>query len=342
MENTTLLTIGVLVGAVELGIGILVGLWIARRQTPEAQLAESQLAESHLRQAREIVGGLGGLAETIASDVARYRARMEQVSSELVRGQKGGQPPPPDVVLRLVEQLTMTMDRLQRRLASTEDQLKAQTGQIDAYLNEARTDPLTELSNRRAFDEELAKRLAQWKRNGTPLSLVIVDIDEFKAFNDLHGHLAGDAVLKQVARVLKGRARAMDLVSRIGGEEFAFILPGTTLAEARQATESIRLAVARSDFQHDGCELNVTISVGVAAAREDEQATSLLQRADVALYASKEAGRDCGHYHDGQNCWPVIVADETDSTDGELLDACDDLRMAVAHGGGDEEAVGAQ
>jgi diguanylate cyclase len=334
MENATLLTIGVLVGAVELGIGILVGLWIARRRTPEAQLAES-----HLQQAREIVGGLGGLADTIASDVARYRARMEQVSSELVRGQNGGQPPPPDVVLRLVEQLTLTMDRLQQRLASTEQQLKVQTSQIDEYLNEARTDPLTELPNRRAFDEELTKRLAQWKRDGTPLSLVIVDIDHFKTFNDRHGHLAGDAVLKQVASVLKGRTRTMDLVARIGGEEFAFILPSTTLEESRQATESIRLAVDRGEYQHDGHELNVTISAGVAAAQEDEQATSLMQRADVALYASKEAGRDCGHYHDGQNCWPVISADEAESADGELLDVCDDLRMAAAHAESDADAV---
>ena len=334
MENATLLIVGVLVGAVELGIGILVGLWIARRQAPEAQLAES-----HLQQAREIVGGLGGLAETIASDVARYRARMEQVSSELVRGGKGGQPPPPDVVLRLVEQLTLTMNRLQQRLASTEERLKAQTSQIDEYLNEARTDALTELPNRRAFDEELAKRLAQWKRGGTPLSLVIVDVDRFKAFNDLHGHLAGDAVLKQVARVLKSRTRTMDLVARIGGEEFAFILPGTTLTQSRQVTESIRLAVARNEFQHDGCKLNVTISVGLAAAQKDEPPTSLLKRADVALYASKEAGRDCAHYHDGQNCWPVIAVDEADPVDGELLDACDDLRMAVAHAGGDEDVV---
>ncbi|MCH8042778.1 MAG: GGDEF domain-containing protein [Planctomycetes bacterium] len=335
MENTTLLTIGVLVGAVELGIGILVGMRIARRQTPEAQLAESQL-----QQARDIVGGLGELADTIGSDVARYRARMERVSNELVRGQKGRHPAPPEVVQQLVEQLTLAMDRLQQRLTSTEDRLKQQTSQIDAYLSEARTDPLTGLSNRRAFDEELTKRLAQWKRGGTPVSLVIVDVDRFKEFNDRHGHVVGDAVLKQVAGVLKGRTRAMDLVSRIGGEEFAFVLPGTSLDEARQATESIRLAVARGEYRYEGRELNVTISAGVAAAQADESPTSLLERSDAALYASKAAGRDCAHYHDGQNCWPVIAAGEDDLADPELLDACDDLRMAVAHVGSDEKVVG--
>ncbi|MCH8922374.1 MAG: hypothetical protein IIA67_04400, partial [Planctomycetes bacterium] len=80
----------------------------------------------------------------------------------------------------------------------------------------------------------------------------------------------------------------------------------------------------------------------VAVAQTDEPPTSLLRRADAALYASKEAGRDCAHYHDGQNCWPVIAADEADPVDGELLDACDDLRMAVAHAGGDEDVVSTQ
>src|SRR6185503_7619557 len=106
-----------------------------------------------------------------------------------------------------------------------------------------RTDALTGLANRRAFDDELNRRFAEWQRRKTMFSLLILDVDHFKKFNDTHGHQAGDAVLTGVAATLRQTFREMDLVARYGGEEFAAILPVTNLTEALRAAERARAAI---------------------------------------------------------------------------------------------------
>ena len=115
--------------------------------------------------------------------------------------------------------------QLQNRLAQAEKQIAAQAADLRSYETEARTDSLTGLANRRAFDDEMQRRFAEWQRRRTPFSLMILDIDHFKQFNDSHGHPAGDEVLRNVGKVLVKTARQMDLPCRYGGEEFAVILP---------------------------------------------------------------------------------------------------------------------
>src|SRR5207244_2520997 len=122
------------------------------------------------------------------------------------------------------------------------------------------------LANRRRFDQELARRFAQWKLSGTPLSLILVDIDNFKKVNDEHGHVAGDAVLQQLAEVLLENVRANDLVARYGGEEFGMILPGTMLEEAKPVAERVRSAIAEHGFQFGNSQARVTVSAGLAEA----------------------------------------------------------------------------
>lgn len=156
----------------------------------------------------------------------------------------------------------------------------------------ARTDPLTGLANRRAFDEAAAREVERARRHRTPLALVLADLDHFKSINDRYGHHQGDLALQHFARLVTGVVRQIDLVGRWGGEEFAILMPYTTLAEACQAAERMRLAVAEAPCPF--CEgLKLSASFGVAALDEAPASlTSLLGRADAALYRAKQAGRN--------------------------------------------------
>jgi two-component system, cell cycle response regulator len=149
-------------------------------------------------------------------------------------------------------------------------------------------DPLTGLGNRRAFDDALREELARTSRSGAPLGLVMLDVDHFKDFNDRHGHQAGDEALVAVAEALRGAARAEDRACRIGGEEFALLLPGAAEAAAAAVAERVRAAVA-ADTRPAG---RLTVSLGVAAAGPGATAEGLVQQADLRLYAAKEGGRD--------------------------------------------------
>ena len=159
---------------------------------------------------------------------------------------------------------------------------------LDQIQRMAHTDGLTGVANRRMFDAALGRDLARSARNHTSLSLLLLDVDHFKAFNDRHGHVAGDDALRAVAEVLSIHSRAFDLVARYGGEEFAVVLPDCEVGEAVVIAERLRLAVADADVAEP-----VTVSVGVAAFPEHAvDAERLLQAADEALYASKRDGRD--------------------------------------------------
>ena len=171
-----------------------------------------------------------------------------------------------------------------------------------AHKKDVLTDSLTGIANRRAYEFELARHIAKWNRDKTPLSLVLLDIDYFKKFNDRHGHQAGDAVLKAVANVLKETVRETDLVARYGGEEFGLILSGISVEETKVFSERIRALIESARFPFNGLILRLTVSAGFAQIRPDEDSTSFMQRADAALYSSKEAGRNCVHFHNGSTC----------------------------------------
>ncbi|MDA1053982.1 MAG: GGDEF domain-containing protein [Planctomycetota bacterium] len=181
-----------------------------------------------------------------------------------------------------------------------------QKSEIETNLAEARTDALTGLANRRAFDEELSRRLSQRQRQGTALCLQIIDIDCYKSFNDSHGHLLGDTVLKEIAFRLSETARHMDIVARIGGDEFAVLLPGCSLQDASIAAERMRSAIADTPLRHEGQDHWLTISSGLAEAEFDDDVRSLVRRADSALYAAKDAGRNCSFRQAGPE--PAVAA----------------------------------
>jgi diguanylate cyclase (GGDEF)-like protein len=146
----------------------------------------------------------------------------------------------------------------------------------------ARTDALTGLPNRRAWDEELEREIVHAGRTETPLCVALLDLDYFKRYNDLYGHPAGDSHLKEVASLWRTRLRSADLIARYGGEEFTVLLTATDAAQAEQVVESLRDCVPREE----------TVSAGVAQWDGSESGLELLARADDALYEAKRAGRD--------------------------------------------------
>jgi diguanylate cyclase (GGDEF)-like protein len=164
----------------------------------------------------------------------------------------------------------------------------------EALRSQSIRDPLTGLYNRRFLDETLDRELSRSRRTGHPLSLVVFDIDHFKRFNDNWGHDAGDAVLVTLANAMREQAREMDLVCRLGGEEFIVVLPRTSLDDALLVAERMREIAATMPIRHRGQLLEgVTISLGVAAyPGHADQSEALIREADQALYRAKRGGRD--------------------------------------------------
>jgi diguanylate cyclase (GGDEF)-like protein/PAS domain S-box-containing protein len=154
-------------------------------------------------------------------------------------------------------------------------------------------DPLTGLANRRYLEESLPRELHRASRAKSVLSVAMLDLDHFKRFNDTLGHDSGDALLREVGRLLREKLRKSDIASRYGGEEFVLVLPDSSLADTFQRVEEIRVMVRELQIRHGDQLLGtVTVSAGVAQAREGLTARELLREADEALYAAKHAGRD--------------------------------------------------
>jgi len=165
----------------------------------------------------------------------------------------------------------------------------------ETVARESVTDELTGLSNRRRFDETMEMEVERSRRFGGQLGLVMVDIDDFKAVNDTHGHQLGDAVLREVARVVRESSREIDEPARYGGEELAVVLPGTDLAGAFRVAERMREGIAglAVDQPEGHGPLHVTASFGVAALPETcEDHQGLVAAADGALYEAKRAGKN--------------------------------------------------
>ncbi|MFO1251832.1 MAG: diguanylate cyclase [Inhella sp.] len=186
----------------------------------------------------------------------------------------------------------------QHALALQNELLSQQNAMLDqqkqALHKAATTDQLTGLYNRAYLMEQLGREFASSQRLGHPLSCLLLDIDAFKSFNDRHGHLVGDAVLRHVAQLLGGKIRRNDVMARYGGEEFAVLLPGTAAAAAMGLAEALRAAVAQSVLQLGELNCQVTVSIGVADSLlgTPPNETALLKHADEALYAAKHQGRN--------------------------------------------------
>jgi len=166
---------------------------------------------------------------------------------------------------------------------------------IDGLCELSSRDPLTGLSNRRQFELALASEVDRVARAGEPALVLMIDIDHFKQVNDTYGHVFGDKVIRAVAQILKNNVRGRNLSARYGGEEFVVLLPDTPIEDARQIAEMIRSDVERVRIRRSSdnwAPANFSLSLGVASFRLGESAVDFVARADLALYASKNEGRN--------------------------------------------------
>lgn len=161
-----------------------------------------------------------------------------------------------------------------------------------AVLHAAMHDPLTGLRNRIGLSELLERDMQTAQRNGSPLSVLMIDIDHFKQINDTYGHSAGDAALVAVAQLLKQNLRTVDAIFRFGGEEFIAILPNTSTPCVLHVAERLRQTLEQLVITHKGQHIQLSASFGVAIAQEDDCQETLIQRADNALYIAKSNGRN--------------------------------------------------
>ncbi len=184
---------------------------------------------------------------------------------------------------------------LEARLKASSQEIAELREDLENARREAMTDALTGIANRKFFDRCLKETAKEAMENGTPVSLLLLDIDHFKNFNDTYGHLIGDQVLKIVARTMTECIKGRDTPARYGGEEFAVILPDTHLHNALKVAEQIRSTICsrRIIKKSTGEDFGViTASIGAAQFRFGESLAELIRRADMALYAAKEAGRN--------------------------------------------------
>ena len=161
-----------------------------------------------------------------------------------------------------------------------------------AATQSALRDPLTGTGNRIAMDQTLEREIHMARRHQQPLSLLMLDIDHFKRVNDSHGHAAGDQILKAVATSIKNQLRNVDMVFRFGGEEFLILLSNTSREAAAMVGERLRYSSQMADYQVEGKQIELTVSLGCSTLLPAESAESLLRRADSALYVAKREGRN--------------------------------------------------
>lgn len=179
---------------------------------------------------------------------------------------------------------------LSERVRSHNEYIASSLGVLRQAEHNAHTDALTGLGNRHWMRSMFDREVTRAQHADQTLCLMMIDVDNFKEFNDQYGHIAGDRVLAAVAAVLREYLRPTDLIARFGGDEFAVLLPGLTLKQARQAAERVRQRVAT--LSPPSLSTAITVSIGIAHRNADDNVAQLLQRADEAMYSAKERGRN--------------------------------------------------
>ena len=224
-----------------------------------------------------------------ACSLDAYAQRLRDVGDQQILQNLTGE------MLQDTHQASDSTSDLRDSLANTGEEIADLRAELERVKAEALTDPLTQLANRKAFDEKLVQSMDEGSREGHPVSLLLVDIDNFKSFNDSFGHLVGDKVIKFIGQTLRDQIKGRDVAARFGGEEFAIILPRTSPEGAAKLADDIRHTVDRSRLMRPGSHepiREITVSIGVAARRQGEHPLDLVDRADQALYRAKRSGRN--------------------------------------------------
>ncbi len=286
------LLMGLLFGTTLLALGIAMGFWMGKKQSTSL---DQPLVE------QQIVAALRNMATwttDFAGDFTRYQSTMQSLTRDAADTKKVRTK---EEVQSILDKIVQANGELQSRLDSAEEKLESQTKQLAGYLTEARTDGLTGLSNRKAFDQKMDECYAKWQQTKQPFTLALVDIDHFKKINDTYGHPAGDAVLREMSKQLQEISNETIMVARYGGEEFGLIFDGD-ITHAATVMEKLRIAVASKTIEAEGHTIKISISSGVARILKEERIGKLVRRSDEALYSAKTGGRNRVFVHNGMHC----------------------------------------
>jgi diguanylate cyclase len=183
-------------------------------------------------------------------------------------------------------------EQLQDKLQEMETEAADLRNQIQENRAQLLCDAVTGVNSRFAYEERMDLEFIRWKRFAAPMSFLLWDIDFFKSINDTFGHQAGDRVLRMVAQLISSRIRESDFFARVGGEEFAMLLPGTGTGDAQRIAEEIRTTVEQSGFNHKGNPVKITLSCGLTEFRSGDTPELVFERADDSLYKAKQSGRN--------------------------------------------------
>lgn len=252
-----------------------------------------QKAGDHIQNTIEDVSGLMSGMKTATHNYSNtlegVSARLEKVSTK-------------EEVASVLQDVVNDTNKMMEQNKTLEDHLERSSKimielkrELEQVRKEAMTDGLTGLTNRKSFDEKLEQTAKLCSEENKAFSLLLLDIDHFKSFNDNYGHQVGDQVLRLVAKTLIDSVKGRDTAARYGGEEFAIILPDTNVDAGRIVAENLRKAIERKEIMNRTTGENlgrITISIGVAQHHDGESLTSLIERADAALYTAKHNGRN--------------------------------------------------
>lgn len=230
------------------------------------------------QQTNEYGSQLKGVSEEINSDTSQERIQ------EFL-----------DVMIKSTKIIQKQNSNLQKKLDTSQQEIDGLKRNLDNLKIEATTDSLTGIANRKLFEATLLKDMTISVEDGKPLSLLMIDIDHFKKFNDTHGHIIGDQVIRLVAQTISKHTPENGLSSRYGGEEFTIILPNLNAMEAQKLANDIRISMASKLLQNKKTGNNlgkITVSIGTTSFRFGESMVDFIDRADEALYAAKNAGRN--------------------------------------------------
>ncbi len=247
-------------------------------------------------QLNSTIESVSSAVRDVRSATSTYSGTLENVTGKLGTAQNAEDL---EDLLKLVvtdtEQMLQQNKMLEEQLDMSASAMEELRRDLETVRKEALTDGLTGLANRKSFDDEIARIVRESEEEGEQFTMLMVDIDHFKSFNDNFGHQVGDQVLRLVARTLVDGVKGRDVCARYGGEEFAILLPGTFLKAGVAVAENLRRAVATRDVinRSTGEKLGrITMSVGVAEHYQGEPVEELIERADAALYTAKHNGRN--------------------------------------------------
>ena len=266
-----------------------------RLQEVDRQLAQSETYYDDTRDAgrkldNQVQQEISGISDSVreATDLGQLKGAVQTHIDVILTHMEGHREAEQQRYAEAKQEIAVMSERMKAMESETE----ALRSRIDDERTQAKTDALTGIPNRLAWEERLEQEIARWKRFGTPLVLVMWDVDHFKNINDRFGHKAGDKVLRTIAHVLADNVRETDFVARYGGEEFIQLMTGSSIEDCLAVAETLRAAIEATGFHFRDERVTITASCGLAEYRDNDTADQCFERADKAMYRAKHTGRN--------------------------------------------------